>query len=91
MPITRPKSKEHGELQDMGVTWARAGCLVLVMDQLGHGERRQHPCHSAADYARPFQAGRQDYYFRYDLGSQLHLVNRRRPRIARISVPRTAS
>jgi len=66
--------KEHGELQDMGVTWARAGCLVLVMDQLGHGERRQHPFRSAADYARPFQVNRQDYYFRYDLGIQLHLA-----------------
>ncbi len=66
--------KEHGELQDMGVTWARAGCLVLVPDHLGHGERRQHPFRSAADYARPFQVSRQDYYFRYDLGVQLHLV-----------------
>src|SRR5262245_16761327 len=34
--------KEQGELQDMGVTWAKLGCLVLVIDQLGHGERRQH-------------------------------------------------
>jgi hypothetical protein len=50
--------KEHGELQDMGVTWARAGCLVLVPDHPGHGERRQHPFHSAADYVRPFQVGR---------------------------------
>jgi len=66
--------KEHGELQDMGVTWARAGCLVLLMDHLGHGERRQHPFRSAADYARPFQVTRQDYYFRYDVGIQLHLV-----------------
>jgi dienelactone hydrolase len=66
--------KEHGELQDMGVTWARSGCLVLEMDQLGHGERRQHPFRSAADYARPFQISRQDYYFRYDAGIQLHLV-----------------
>ena len=66
--------KEHGELQDMGVTWARAGCLVLIMDQLGHGERRQHSFGSAADYARPFQVTRQDYYFRYDLGIRLHLV-----------------
>jgi dienelactone hydrolase len=66
--------KEHGELQDMGVTWARAGCLVLVMDQLGHGERRQHPFRSAAEYSRPFQLSRQDYYFRYDLGIQLHLA-----------------
>jgi dienelactone hydrolase len=66
--------KEHGERQDMGVTWARAGCLVLVMDHLGHGERRQHPFRSAADFARPFQINRQDYYFRYDAGIQLHLA-----------------
>ncbi len=66
--------KEQGELQDMGVTWARAGCLVLVPDHLGHGERRLHPFRTAADYARPFQASRQDYYFRYDAGMQLHLV-----------------
>src|SRR5204862_1646535 len=66
--------KEHGELQDMGVTWARAGCLVLVVDHLGHGERRQHPFSSAADYARPFQVSRQDYYFRYDTAMQLHLA-----------------
>src|SRR5262249_29960879 len=57
--------KTQVELQDMGVTWARAGCLVLVMDQLGHGERRQHPFVTKADYARPFRADRQDYYFRY--------------------------
>ena len=66
--------KEHGELQDMGVTWARAGCFVLVTDHLGHGERRQHPFRSAADYARPFQTSRQDYYFRYDSAIQLHLA-----------------
>jgi hypothetical protein len=66
--------KEHGELQDMGVTWAKAGCVVLVMDQLGHGERRQHPFNTAADHPRPYQVSRQDYYFRYDLGIQLHLA-----------------
>jgi cephalosporin-C deacetylase-like acetyl esterase len=66
--------KEHGELQDMGMTWARKGCAVLVMDQLGHGERRQHPFRTADDYARSFRVGRQDYYFRYDVGMQLHLV-----------------
>lgn len=66
--------KEHGELQDMGMTWARAGCLVLVPDMLGHGERRQHPFRTAADYDRPFRVGRQDYYFRYDVGMQLHLA-----------------
>jgi len=66
--------KEHGELQDMGMMWARAGCLVLVPDMLGHGERRQHPFRTAADYDEPFRVGRQDYYFRYDLGMQLHLA-----------------
>ncbi|NQT36450.1 MAG: acetylxylan esterase [Planctomycetes bacterium] len=66
--------KEHGELQDMGVMWARAGCLVLVPDMLGHGERRQHPFRTPADYDKPFRVGRQDYYFRYDLGMQLHLA-----------------
>ena len=35
--------RTQGELQDMGMTWARQGCLVLVMDQLGYGERRLHP------------------------------------------------
>ena len=66
--------KTHPELQDMGMTWARAGCHVLVMDQLGHGERRQHPFATAADYPKPFRVGHADYYFRYDLGIQLQLV-----------------
>ena len=66
--------KTQGELQDMGMTWARSGCLVLVMDHLGHGERRQHPFRTEADYPRPFRVGRQDYYFRHNTGVQLHLV-----------------
>ena len=66
--------KTQGELQDMGMTWARQGCLVLVMDQLGHGERRQHPFRTAADFPKPFPVGRQDYYFRYNVGMQLHLI-----------------
>jgi cephalosporin-C deacetylase-like acetyl esterase len=66
--------KTQGELQDMGMTWARLGCLVLVMDELGHGERRQHPFRDAASYPGPFRAGRQDYYFRYNEGLQLHLA-----------------
>jgi cephalosporin-C deacetylase-like acetyl esterase len=66
--------KTQGELQDMGITWARQGCAVLVPDQLGHGERRQHPFRSAADYPREFRVGRQDYYFRYHLGVQLQLA-----------------
>jgi dienelactone hydrolase len=66
--------KTQGELQDMGMTWARQGCLVLIMDQLGHGERRQHPFRFDKDYPRPFRVGRQDYYFRFQAGVQLLLV-----------------
>ena len=66
--------KEHGELQDMGMTWARAGCLVLVMDQVGHGERRQHPFATAADFDKPYRVGHADYSFRYDSAMQLQLV-----------------
>jgi dienelactone hydrolase len=66
--------KHEGELQDMGLMWARAGCCVLVPDHLGHGQRRQHPFATAADYAGQFQVGRQDYYFRYDTSLQLYLA-----------------
>ncbi|MBY0397340.1 MAG: acetylxylan esterase, partial [Thermoleophilia bacterium] len=63
--------KTQGELQDMGMTWARAGVIVLVPDLPGHGERRNHPFRSAADHAGPFRVGRQDYYFRANAGVQL--------------------
>jgi cephalosporin-C deacetylase-like acetyl esterase len=66
--------KSQGELQDMGMTWARLGCAVLVMDQLGHGERRQHPFNDAKTYPHPFKPGRQDYYFRYNVSNQLQLI-----------------
>lgn len=66
--------KHQGELQDMGVTWAKLGCMVLVIDQLGHGERRQHPFQTAKDYPKEFKPGRQDYYFRYNLNLELSLV-----------------
>jgi hypothetical protein len=66
--------KSQGELQDMGMTWARLGCLVLVPDQLGHGERRNHPFTDARSYPGPFKVGRQDYYFRYNEALQLHLI-----------------
>lgn len=66
--------KTQGELQDMGMTWARAGCLVLVPDMLGHGERRQHPFPNDKSYPHPFKVGRQDYYFRYNVAAQLHLA-----------------
>ena len=65
--------KEQGELQDMGMTWARAGCVVLVPDHLGHGERREHPFRSAADFDGQFAVSRQDYNFRYDSGMQMAL------------------
>ncbi len=62
------------ELQDMAMTWAQRGCTVLVIDLLGHGERRQHPFATDTDYPGPFKIRRQDYYFRYNLGLQLQLV-----------------
>jgi dienelactone hydrolase len=66
--------KTQGELQDMGILWACAGCLVLVMDQLGHGERRQHPFRTQADYPKSFRPSRQDYYFRYNLAIGLQTI-----------------
>lgn len=66
--------KTQGELQDMGMTWARGGCVVLVPDQLGHGERRQHPFHRAEDYPESFRISRQDYHFRHNSNIQLHLI-----------------
>jgi hypothetical protein len=59
------RPKHNGTCQDMAMTWARAGCLVLVPDLLGQGERRQHPFGDDA----PF-----DYHARYDAGVQLHLA-----------------
>ncbi|MCI0682677.1 MAG: hypothetical protein L0Y71_11275 [Gemmataceae bacterium] len=66
--------KTQGELQDMGMTWARAGCYVLIPDQLGHGERRQHPFVNEKCYPGPFRVGRQDYHFRYNVAMHLHLI-----------------
>jgi cephalosporin-C deacetylase-like acetyl esterase len=63
--------KGHGELQDIGMTWARSGAAVLVPDQLGHGERRQHDFITEKDYDKPFRPSRQDYYFRYNSNLQL--------------------
>jgi len=71
----RPKTQ--GELQDMGMTWARAGCVTLVIDQLGHGERGDHPFRSERDYKKKnsgYRWWRQDYYYRFDLNTQLELV-----------------
>lgn len=66
--------KRQSELQDMGMLWARSGCVVLVIDQVGYGERRAHPFSKDADYDKPYKVGRQDYYFRYDNGVQLQLL-----------------
>jgi cephalosporin-C deacetylase-like acetyl esterase len=66
--------KWEGELQDMGMTWARQGCMVLIMDQLGHGERRQHPFVDDKSFPEKFRPSRQDYYFRFNEGMQLHLI-----------------
>jgi len=68
------RGKNQSEMQDMGMTWARAGCVTLVIDQVGYGERRSHPFHSDADYPKPYKTSRQDYYFRYDTGVQLQLL-----------------
>lgn len=55
--------KVQSELQDMGMTWARSGTAVLIMDQLGAGERLQ---------SQPWP--RESYYSRYALGMQLYLA-----------------
>ncbi|MBI3856442.1 MAG: acetylxylan esterase [Planctomycetes bacterium] len=66
--------KTQSELQDMGILWARLGCTVLIMDQLGHGERRQHPFVDASSYPGPYKASRQDYFFRYVTAMQLYVA-----------------
>jgi dienelactone hydrolase len=66
--------KEAAYRQSMAITWARAGCLVLAPDHIGHGERRQHPFATAANFPRPFQLARQDYFFRYDNALLLDLI-----------------
>ncbi len=55
--------KTQSELQDMGMTWARSGTAVLIMDQLCAGERIQ---------TQPWS--RESYYGRYVLGNQLYLA-----------------
>jgi dienelactone hydrolase len=37
-------AKTQWELQDMGIMWAKEGCAVLIIDQVGFGERLEtHP------------------------------------------------
>ena len=50
--------KSQVELQDIGVNLARSGSTVLIMDQLGHGERRQHPFRASADHPGPLRLDR---------------------------------
>ena len=57
------KPKTQTELQDMGMTWARARTAVLIMDQLCAGERIQ---------TQPWL--KESYYGRYALGNQLYLA-----------------
>ena len=59
--LHRPKSQ--AELQDMGILWARSGCAVLIMDQIGHGER-----------VETYSWNREAYHSRYLTGMQLSLV-----------------
>ncbi|MSQ92998.1 MAG: hypothetical protein EXR98_00410 [Gemmataceae bacterium] len=66
--------KTQSELQDMGMIWARQGCLVLVPDMLGHGERRQHSFVDAKSYPEKYEVSRQDYRFRYNTNLQLSLI-----------------
>jgi len=68
------RPKHVGQRQDMAMTWARAGCVVLVPDLLGHGERALHPFTNADAFDGMFRVEMQDYWFRYDLGMQLHLI-----------------
>jgi cephalosporin-C deacetylase-like acetyl esterase len=55
----RPRTQM--ELQDMGILWARAGCAVLIADNLGHGER-----------IATYPWNREGYHARYNLGLQLY-------------------
>lgn len=55
--------KTQWELQDMGMTWARSGVAVLVMELLGAGDRLQ---------SQPWP--REGYYSRDALGKQLYLA-----------------
>jgi len=55
--------KTQFELQDMGMLWARAGCAVLVMDQVGYGERLE---------GYPWE--REFYHSRLVTGMQLNTV-----------------
>jgi dienelactone hydrolase len=57
----RPRTQP--ELQDMGILWARAGAAVLIMDQIGAGERIEN-----------YPWNREPYHSRYIMGMQLYLI-----------------
>lgn len=57
----RPRTQ--AELQDMGILWARVGCAVLIMDQIGHGERLQN-----------YPWNREAYHSRYVMGMQFYVA-----------------
>ncbi|HEU0140482.1 MAG TPA: acetylxylan esterase [Bryobacteraceae bacterium] len=57
----RPRTQ--AELQDMGILWARQGAAVLIMDQIGHGERIQ-----------TYPWNREGYRSRYSTGMQLYVA-----------------
>ena len=55
--------KTQFELQDMGIIWGRAGSAVLIIDQIGYGERIE-----------TYPWDRDNYHSRYMIGEQLDLV-----------------
>jgi len=55
--------KTQFELQDMGIIWARAGCVVLVIDQVGYGER-----------ITTYPWDQENFHSRFVEGEQLYLV-----------------
>ena len=55
--------KTHGEMKDCGMTWARTGVAVLIMEKIGYGERLE---------TSPLY--RQSYESEYLLSMQLELV-----------------
>jgi dienelactone hydrolase len=57
----RPRTQD--ELQDMGILWARSGCVVLIPDMPGHGER-----------LATYPWNREGYHSRYILAMQLYLA-----------------
>jgi hypothetical protein len=57
----RPRTQ--AELQDMGILWSRVGAAVLIIDNLGHGERIQ-----------TYPWNREGYRSRYTTGMQLYIA-----------------